>query len=363
MKHITVTTIFEGSALNRDEKIGGNILSIKKLKKGNKTVSFIGKPAMRHYLFETLVKSAKWKPCEVRIGQKDVIQFDLTKDDILNCEELDAFGYMYTIGEQSAITRKAPLGITKAIGLDGFEGDMAFYANHDLVNRAKIQGLKDSEEKDPAPDPYSKEEHVSFYKVSYTIDVDFLGKDEWILNDEPKYENGVITIKLPDNTEKKIENASPTTNKNEYEISQNSIKKGKIKWCQKEQRWILNFELSEDTKAKRITDILNAIRNGLIAQSSNEANTIIPLFLIASAVKVPTPVFHPYLDMIADEKTYEVIGIPESLKNGWIEGKVFIMDSERVKFREKEQYKDKIEENWDNFLASLRLLKKTNESS
>ena len=56
LKHITITIIYEASALNRDEKIGGNILSIKKLKKGNRTVSFIGKPAIRHYLFQTLKK-------------------------------------------------------------------------------------------------------------------------------------------------------------------------------------------------------------------------------------------------------------------------------------------------------------------
>lgn len=51
MKHITLTMIFDGSALNRDEKVGGNILSIKKLKQGSRVVSFIGKPAIRHYLY------------------------------------------------------------------------------------------------------------------------------------------------------------------------------------------------------------------------------------------------------------------------------------------------------------------------
>jgi len=173
-KHITITMIFEGSALNRDEKIGGNILSIKKLQRGNQTVSFIGKPAIRHYLFSTLQKAFGWKPAKVT-GQGEVVQFDITKDDIISSPELDAFGYMWTHEESGiAITRKAPVGITKAIGLDPYNGDMAFYANHDLVNRGIKQGLN------VTPNPYNKEEHFSFYKVSFTIDVDMLGKDEWI---------------------------------------------------------------------------------------------------------------------------------------------------------------------------------------
>jgi CRISPR-associated protein Cst2 len=54
IKNVTVTVIFEGSALNRDEKIGGNILSIKKLNVNGEVHSFIGKPAIRHYLFQTV---------------------------------------------------------------------------------------------------------------------------------------------------------------------------------------------------------------------------------------------------------------------------------------------------------------------
>ncbi|MGB9553900.1 MAG: type I-B CRISPR-associated protein Cas7/Cst2/DevR, partial [bacterium] len=64
MKHVTITAIYEAHALNRDEKIGGNILSIKKLTRGEEVLSFIGKPALRHYLFATLQRAYPdtWKP-------------------------------------------------------------------------------------------------------------------------------------------------------------------------------------------------------------------------------------------------------------------------------------------------------------
>ncbi|MGB9793087.1 MAG: type I-B CRISPR-associated protein Cas7/Cst2/DevR, partial [Thermacetogeniaceae bacterium] len=140
IKNITITIIFDGSALNRDEKIGGNILSIKKLNVNGEVRSFIGKPAIRHYLFQTLKTGFGWKEAKVT-GQGQVVQFDITQDDILSSEELDAFGYMYTLGGQTSITRKAPVGITKAVSLSPYEADLAFYANHDLVRRGHTQGL------------------------------------------------------------------------------------------------------------------------------------------------------------------------------------------------------------------------------
>ena len=54
IKNVTITIIFDGSALNRDEVIAGNILSIKKLNVNGEIRSFIGKPALRHYLFQSL---------------------------------------------------------------------------------------------------------------------------------------------------------------------------------------------------------------------------------------------------------------------------------------------------------------------
>ncbi len=178
MKSITVTLIFEGAALNRDEKVDQNTLSVKRLTRPTGEHTFISKPAIRHYLFETLMRMG-WKEARV-IADNKVVQFDLLHDDILTSEELDVFGYMFTPaksdGEKGgALVRKAPLGITKAISLEPYLGDLAFYANHHMVHRARREGMATN------PDPYGKEEHMSFYKVSFTIDSARLGTDEWLV--------------------------------------------------------------------------------------------------------------------------------------------------------------------------------------
>ncbi len=188
--------IFEGSALNRDEKIGGNILSIKKLQVGNKTLSFICKPAIRHYLFSTLHKAFSWKPALVN-EQGQIVQFDITKGDIITSPELDVFGYMFTIWQQASITRKSPIGITKSIGLYTYNGDTAFYSSYDLVERGLKQGL------DVTPNPYNKEENFSLYKVTFTIDTERIGKDEWWI-DEFKFDEKENALELIIKSEKKL---------------------------------------------------------------------------------------------------------------------------------------------------------------
>ncbi len=180
--HITVTVIWDAHALNRDEKVGGNILSIKKLVKSGKTHSFIGKPALRHYLWETLRRAEEWKPAPVS-KSGEVVQFDLERASILDYEELDLFGYMFTPGNKS-FARKSPVGITKAVALEAYQGDMAFYANHDLARRANAN-----------PNPYSKEEHFSLYLSSFTIDVGRLGTDVWIV-DSVEEDQQSKTIKI-----------------------------------------------------------------------------------------------------------------------------------------------------------------------
>ena len=363
MKNITLTIIFEGSALNRDEKIGGNILSIKKLQIGGKTVSFIGKTAIRHYLFTTLHRIFGWKPAEVIVsgqGEKKVVQFDITRNDILTSEELDAFGYMYTIREGMSITRKAPVGITKAIALTEWNGDMAFYCNHDLVNRAIKQG------ENASPNPFSKEEHLSLYKASLTIDAERLGRDEWIVEEKPKYNSGALEIKIGNNR-KKYENIEKGQKENEYKVKIKKVEEKEFEGTIRVEeipnnKYRVIFEISEEEKRKRIKDLLTAIKNGLYAQSSGESNTIIPLFMIAAPVKVPSPIFHPFIQLeeIEKGKIFKVLGISDCLKNSWLDGKLFIMESERIRCEIKEDQKSKVTNDWEEFLKECWI---NNESS
>ncbi len=333
IKNVTVTIIFDGAALNRDEKIGGSILSIKKLNVNGEVRSFISKPAIRHYLFQTLKKAFGWKEARVT-GQGQVVQFDITQDDILTSEELDAFGYMYTLGGQTSITRKAPVGITKAIALSPYEADMAFYANHDMVRRGQAQGLSVD------PNPYNKEEHSTFYKVTFSIDAEKLGEDIWIVDGYDPNTNEVTFCYKENNQPKDLK------------FRKNGIKGAQIPNSSK---FKIEFVLDPSKKKQRILSILEAIRNGLYAQSSGEANSIVPLFLIAAAVKIPSPVFHPFIDVRQEDGQWKVIGISDALKNSWIcndKGKpiVFIQDCERLKVPR--DVKSPIED-WNEFLKAI----------
>ena len=480
MKNITATIIFDGAALNRDEKIGNNIQSIKKLNIGNSFKSFLSRPAIRHYLFNTLVKAYPhdWKPAKIT-GQGTVAQFDITLDDILTSAELDAFGYMFTIEKEMSITRKAPVGITKAISIGNYNQDMVFYANHDLIQRANQDGLAIT------PNPFQREEHQSLYKVSFTIDTEIFGKDVWVVKKEPKYENSDLTIELAkpasifitnvyekeiedeqekcysikknnkeegviyindklltvskhlmeeksekkkgesegkkylqfktefikknksekketekedkENQKKKKEkepnlkiedyeliqkddseyytfslsripeydlankelkletglvkniNNTVKISDDTFEIKKNNKKIGTIKNESINNAYKITFELDESIKKKRIKQILEAIHNGLVSHSSGEDNTIIPLFMIAGEVTVPSPVFHSYIDVVEGK----IIGLNDCLNNSWLNGNIpFIHKTERLKA---DVDNNQITYDWSEFIRQLGL--------
>lgn len=386
--NITMTVIFEGSALNRNEKIGGNILSVKKLNVNGQEKTYLSKGAIRHYLFNTLLRACDWKEAKI-LPDGQVLQFDIKSDDILTCEELDVFGYMNTTLGQ---TRKTPLHITKAISLFPYEQDMGMYANHDLVRRAKEQGSLDTSAN---PNPFNKEEHTSFYKITYTVDADKLGLDKWIVpiievdiehnliviknvaqKEEEKEATDASTVEPDKSNNKKKEKkekapkeeilrtikiiARPDENQNKFEVENGTIEFAQLS----NKKYWVTFQLSETEKKKRIREILNAIQSGLIAHSSSESNTIVPMFIIVGDVIIPSPVFHSFIDAKRNnDGEFEVVGIKDSLKNGWLKGNIYIQDCERLKKPETidSMIDSRIIDNWGDFLKAVNLLDPSNQ--
>jgi len=73
----------------------------------------------------------------------------------------------------------------------------------------------------------------------------------------------------------------------------------------------------------------------LLAHSGGEDNTIIPLFFIAGAVKVPSPVFHPYISIEKVNEDYKILGLSDCINNSWVlDKKIYIKCSKRIKCEE-----------------------------
>jgi len=481
---ITCTVIFDGSALNRDEKIGNSILSIKKLTYHGDIRPFISKNAIRHYLFNTLNRYANWGKTPILAqgnGDKQTMQLNLTEADIISFEELAVFGYMFTKSGEGALTRKAPLGITKAIALSNYNQDLAFYANHDFVHRMQDAGKKSN------PNPINKEEHSGLFKLTFTLDADMIGKDSWVV-DRYEFNNDGISIKIAEpqkfvfgnceiendddgifigykisfsdkqnaiikqnghlvtfpndksicsySKDKKIltlkaelnlENEKggkkkkflieePIENENEdettysfectYEPEYNDDKKtltlelGYEKRIEKisceneyninqktntfifnEERYNgcriiaesldankpqngpfkINFILSEQKKKEIMYQVLFVIKNGLMAQSSNELNTIKPLFIIAGDVKVPMPVFHADIDVKKEDGELKVIGVKDAIDNGWLLGNIYLQCNERLSMTPINN--ESIKSDWNAFLTAVNLQMPQNNES
>lgn len=342
LKGITITIVFEADALNRDEKIGGNIPSIKKLARfGNKTYSYLSRVAMRHYLFKTLCEKYpyEWQPADCIVSgnsDKKVVQFDLQKQNILTHAELDAFGYMFTIGGQTSITRKAPVGITKAVALETWEGDMQFNANHDLANRCVAN-----------PNPVNKEEQESFFKVSFTIDVEKLGYDEWWIKDYNYDETSKkLELTLSDDI-KHVINADNQEDKR-FSINKKLHKIGEIIISNVDNEKYKNkavFKLEDKEKQNRICQILEVLRNGLIYHSSGENYGIVPKFIIAAGLKLSIPIFHSFVDLNSFDSS--ILDNAYILKNQ-DEKLIFAYSSKKF-----ENINICNAYNWDEFLQSL----------
>ncbi|MCM8803195.1 MAG: type I-B CRISPR-associated protein Cas7/Cst2/DevR [Candidatus Omnitrophica bacterium] len=317
---ITLTIVFEGMNLNRDEGVGGNIQTLKKLHRGDGLVhTFMSRQALRFAIAKNLIEVFGWKETEVTRrgeGQK-TNQFDMSKANIIEYAEMDFFGYMYTIKGENAFIRSAVCKLTPAISLEKFSFDQSFNANHEMVKRA----IKYGEE--GIPNPWQTEDHFSLYKYSFVIDLDKLGKiddkEKKIILEEKDakeflkgYEKYLTDKKIVNELTEgeynlKQENQMigkiilKKTTKKEEETEEESEGKKKKGEKQKAKSYEIELEINlpVEEKIKRITDFLNAIKT-LSRGIQGNINSLSPLFVIGGHISTKTPLAHPLVELISN---------------------------------------------------------------
>ena len=322
---ITLTIVFEGMNLNRDEGVGGNIQTLKKLHRGDGYVhTFMSRQALRYAITKKLIEEFGWKETPVtRRGERQKTnQFDMSEASIIEYEELDLFGYMYTIKGENAFVRTSVCKLTPAISLEKFSFDQSFNANHEMVKRAVKYG------EEGIPNPWQTEDHFSFYKYSFVIDLDKLGKiddkekkvifsEKGAKEEAKKFLEGYRKYLKEDDKEKLLKlmegeyeiildgksigkivlKTTAKSGEEEEEKEEEKEKKSKKKKTKKDSYEIeVMINLPVEKKVRRIVDFLKAIKT-LSRGIQGNINSLFPLLVIGGVVKSKTPLAHPLVEL------------------------------------------------------------------
>ena len=184
-RFIVLDVVFYGSSLNYDQGTG-NYQELKKITKWDgRQYTLVSRYALRYSLLETARKMGLWKIAdgsklqEAGEGDKTVIQPStkiLLGGEILRYPEFDLFGYLITSTDPQNF-RTAPVKISHAVSMTPFSYDALFNANIGLANRMRmIKG-------EMSPNPFTAEEHVTFYQYTVVVDVDNVGNIEVYVNE------------------------------------------------------------------------------------------------------------------------------------------------------------------------------------
>ena len=176
-RFLVMDVVFYGSSLNYDQG-SGNYQELKKITRWDgRQYTLVSRYALRYSLLETGRKLGLWDVAEgeklhrAGSGDNTVIQPAtdlLLTGEILLYPEFDLFGYLITSMTPQNF-RSAPAKLSHAVSMTPFNYDALFNANLGMANRMrKVYG-------EMKPNPFTAEEHETFYLYSLVVDVDEVG--------------------------------------------------------------------------------------------------------------------------------------------------------------------------------------------
>jgi len=266
-RFIVMDIVFYGGSLNYDQGTG-NYQELKKITKWDgRQYTLVSRYALRYSILETAKTMNIWNIADAEklqlAGERDkkVIQPSaeiLLSGEILNYPEFDLFGYLITTTTPQNF-RTAPVKISHAVSMTPFNYDALFNANIGLANRMRTKHGR------MEPNPFTAEEHITFYQYTVVVDLDNIGKTEVYLQDKGE-------IQLEDGNEYKIDKIEKANgkikitlkNRNKTkEITQNEDLNGELADLDKVKilRYSLKQEGSEDPVLKRVKELVKTILN------------------------------------------------------------------------------------------------------
>ncbi len=176
-RFLVMDVVFYGSSLNYDQG-SGNYQELKKITRWDgRQYTLVSRYALRYSLLETGRKLGLWAVAEgeklhrAGSGNNTVIQPAtdlLLTGEILLYPEFDLFGYLITSTTPQNF-RSAPAKLSHAVSMTPFNYDALFNANLGMANRMrKVYG-------EMKPNPFTAEEHETFYLYSLVVDIDEVG--------------------------------------------------------------------------------------------------------------------------------------------------------------------------------------------
>ena len=306
-RFLVMDVVFYGGSLNYDQGTG-NYQELKKITKWDgKQYTLVSRYALRYSLLETGKMIGVWKIAEgnklqlAGEGDKKVIQPAtelLLRGELLKYPEFDLFGYLITSTDPQNF-RTAPAKISHAISMTPFNYDALFNANIGLANRVrKTHG-------DMKPNPFTAEEHVTYYQYTVVVDIDKIGnmdvyinegkeiklkddKDKWKVEKIDK-SDGKIKITLKKNKETKI-------------IEQNEDVNGALSKINN--LALISYSLKDEQIKERVEQLISVILN-LKRDIKGRAEDLKPKLIVVGVYKDKP--YKTYKDRIylVDEYTEE----------------------------------------------------------